>query len=113
VPEAEVVCCTVEGTIDVGKFPKRPRIRVHFFKPAEGGLKPGESAGELAVRLLEEIRGRAPIPAHNGWRETEQERIEREAESAAKRGEAQEQGSEADAGGEEAAPPPSETARTS
>ena len=112
VPEAAIVCCTVEGTIDVGKFPKRPKITVHFFKPAEGGLKPGESAGELASRLLEEIRAKAPIPAHNGWRESEQERIEREAESAAKRGESQEAGAEGDAGGEEAAPPASETAQT-
>ena len=78
VPEAEIVCCTVEGTIDVGKFPKRPRIKVHFFKPAQGGMREGESPAELSVRLLEEIRARVPIPAHNGWRESEQERLERE-----------------------------------
>jgi 1-acyl-sn-glycerol-3-phosphate acyltransferase len=64
VPEAEVVCCTVEGTIDLARFPRtRPRIRVRFFKPVGGGLNHGETAAELSIRLLEEIRGRAPIPA--------------------------------------------------
>jgi 1-acyl-sn-glycerol-3-phosphate acyltransferase len=61
VPEAEVVCCTVEGTVDVTRFPKRPRIRVRFFKPVGGGLNDGETASELSIRLLEEIRGHAPI----------------------------------------------------
>lgn len=92
VPEAEVCCVTIEGTVDVGKFPKRPRIRVRFFKPAEGGLKEGESAAELSVRLLEEIRGRVPIPAHNGWRETEAETARREADAEADRREPVEAG---------------------
>jgi 1-acyl-sn-glycerol-3-phosphate acyltransferase len=61
VPEAEVVCCTVEGTTDVARFPRRPRIRVRFFRPAGGGLNPWESPGELSERLLEEIRSHAPI----------------------------------------------------
>ena len=114
VPEAQIVSCTVVGTTDIGKFPrKRPRVKVHFFTPAQAGLQPGESPGEMSVRLLEEIRAKAPIPDYNGYRETEAERLEREAESAAKRGEAQEPGGEADAGGEATAPPPSETARTS
>lgn len=87
VPEAEVVACTVVGTTDIGKFPrKRPRVKVHFFKPERGGLNDGESAAEMSVRLLEEIRAKAPIPDYNGWRESEEERLEREAESARKRG---------------------------
>jgi len=61
VPEARVVCCTVEGTVDIARFPKRPRIRVRFFSPAGGGLREGESTVELAVRLLAEIRGYAPV----------------------------------------------------
>jgi 1-acyl-sn-glycerol-3-phosphate acyltransferase len=62
VPEAQVVSCTVEGTVDIPKFPNnRPRVRVAFFKPAGGGLQPGESPGDFAQRLLAEIRGRAPI----------------------------------------------------
>ncbi len=70
VPEAEVVCCTVTGTTDIAQFPKRPRIRVRFFKPAGGGLNHGEGAAELAVRLLEEIRSEAPIAAAGGRRKS-------------------------------------------
>jgi 1-acyl-sn-glycerol-3-phosphate acyltransferase len=66
VPEAAVVCCTVTGTTDIAQFPKRPKIRVHFFLPAGGGLQPGESPAELGVRLLEEIRASAPITAAGG-----------------------------------------------
>lgn len=62
VPEAVLVACSVTGTTEVSDFPTRPRIRVRFFAPAGGGLQPGERPGELAVRLLEEIRAHAPIP---------------------------------------------------
>ncbi len=61
VPEVQVACCTVEGTVDVLRFPKRPRIRVRFFTPSGGGMQEGESPGELSARLLAEIRGFAPI----------------------------------------------------
>jgi len=62
VPEAQIVSCTVTGTVDIPKFPtNRPRVRVEFFTPAGGGLQPGESAGELSARLTTEIRARAPI----------------------------------------------------
>jgi 1-acyl-sn-glycerol-3-phosphate acyltransferase len=62
VPEAHVVLCTVEGTVDIPKFPTdRPHVRVTFFRPAGGGLQPGESPGEFAERLIAEIRSRAPI----------------------------------------------------
>jgi 1-acyl-sn-glycerol-3-phosphate acyltransferase len=62
VPEAQIVCCTVQGTVDIPKFPKsRPHVRVRFFAPAEGGRRPGESAKELSDRLLAEIRSYAPI----------------------------------------------------
>jgi 1-acyl-sn-glycerol-3-phosphate acyltransferase len=62
VPEAQVVSCTVQGTVHIPKFPShRPHVRVEFFEPAAGGLQPGESPGEFAERLLAEIRGRAPI----------------------------------------------------
>jgi 1-acyl-sn-glycerol-3-phosphate acyltransferase len=63
VPEAKLVCCSVEGTVDVVRFPRRPRIRVRFFPPAGGGLADGESAAELPARLLAEIRRSAPIVA--------------------------------------------------
>jgi 1-acyl-sn-glycerol-3-phosphate acyltransferase len=62
VPEAAVVCCTVTGTTDIPRFPRpRPQVKVRFFLPEGGGMQPGESAGELSARLLEEIRRTAPI----------------------------------------------------
>jgi 1-acyl-sn-glycerol-3-phosphate acyltransferase len=62
VPEAQIVSCTVTGTVDIPKFPTdRPRVKVEFFRPAGGGLQPGESPGDFAARLTAEIRARAPI----------------------------------------------------
>jgi 1-acyl-sn-glycerol-3-phosphate acyltransferase len=61
VSEAAVVCVAVTGTVDIPRFPKRPRVRVKFFSPADGGLAQGEEAAALAMRLLTEIRGYAPI----------------------------------------------------
>jgi 1-acyl-sn-glycerol-3-phosphate acyltransferase len=60
VPEAKLVCVAIEGTSDLTGFPRRPRIRVRFFEPAAGQAQPGEEAGELAVRLLAEIRELVP-----------------------------------------------------
>lgn len=61
VPEATLICCTVTGTVDIARFPKRPRIHVGFFNPEEGNLKEDEEASELSVRLMAEIRAEAPI----------------------------------------------------
>ena len=61
VPEAEVVCVSVVGTTDIPAFPTRPAVRIRFFRPVGGGLQPGESAADLAARLLAEIRAEAPI----------------------------------------------------
>ena len=61
VPEARIVCVTVTGTVDIIRVPKRPRIRVEFFLPTGGQAQPGESASELIVRVMAEIRARAPI----------------------------------------------------
>ena len=63
VPDARVVCVAVSGTVDIARFPKRPRIRVRFFAPAGGGLVPGEDPPAFASRLLAEIRASAPITA--------------------------------------------------
>jgi 1-acyl-sn-glycerol-3-phosphate acyltransferase len=63
-PEARVVCVAVTGTTDIARFPRRPRVAVRFFAPAEGGPRPGEDAAALAARLLAEIRAQAPrVPA--------------------------------------------------
>jgi 1-acyl-sn-glycerol-3-phosphate acyltransferase len=64
VPEAQIVCCSVENAVDIVRFPKRPRLRVRLFAPAQGGLAPGESAGEFTERLLAEIRAIAPVTEH-------------------------------------------------
>jgi 1-acyl-sn-glycerol-3-phosphate acyltransferase len=62
VPQATIVSCYVTGTVDVAKFPRqRPRIAVHFFRPAAAPAD-GETASEMGVRLLAEIRAEAPIP---------------------------------------------------
>ena len=63
VPEAAVVCVSVVGTTDIPAFPTRPSVRIRFFRPAGGGLQPGETAAELSARLLAEIRAEAPITA--------------------------------------------------
>jgi 1-acyl-sn-glycerol-3-phosphate acyltransferase len=60
VPEAEIVCCAVEETVDLVRFPTRPRLRVRFFRPSGGGVGPGETATDLTTRLLAEIRAIAP-----------------------------------------------------
>ena len=67
VPEATIVCVTVTGTVDIVRFPKRPRIRVAFYLPSEGGVREGEDAAGLPVRLMAEIRNLAPI-AQSGRR---------------------------------------------
>ena len=63
VPEAVIVCCATQGTVDIPRFPKRPHVRIRFFHPAEGGRRDGESAADLGARLLAEIRAGAPIAA--------------------------------------------------
>jgi 1-acyl-sn-glycerol-3-phosphate acyltransferase len=60
VPEAHVTCVAVSGTADLTGFPKRPRLKVHFFDPAGGQPRAGEDPGDLSARLLAEIRAIAP-----------------------------------------------------
>lgn len=60
VPEARLVCATVEGTPAIARFPQRPRIRVRFFEPASGQTDRSESASDLSQRLLDELRALAP-----------------------------------------------------
>jgi 1-acyl-sn-glycerol-3-phosphate acyltransferase len=60
VPEAKLVCVAIEGTSDLTGFPRRPRLRIRFFEPAGGQVRPGEEPGELAARILAEIRELVP-----------------------------------------------------
>ena len=61
VPETQIVCAAVTGTVDIIRFPKRPQIGVEFFTPTAGQLQPGESASELMVRVMADVRSRAPV----------------------------------------------------
>src|SRR4051795_8532103 len=59
VPEATLVSVSVTGTTDIPRFPSpRPHVKVRFFRPAYA-----ERGAELTARMLEEIRGEAPISA--------------------------------------------------
>jgi 1-acyl-sn-glycerol-3-phosphate acyltransferase len=61
VPEAAIVCCAVDGTVDIPRFPTRPRVRVRFFAPEGGPRRAEEAPGDFTRRLLEEIRRHAPV----------------------------------------------------
>jgi len=60
VPEAKLVCVAIAGTTEYTKFPRRPRVSARFFEPVDGQARPDEDPGELASRLLAEIRERVP-----------------------------------------------------
>ena len=72
VPETEVVCVSVSGTVEYARFPKRPRVTVRFFAPADGDYRLGEDHGEFAARLVEQIRaGTPPVAAGRNARAIE------------------------------------------
>jgi 1-acyl-sn-glycerol-3-phosphate acyltransferase len=60
VPGATIVCAAVSGSVDVVRFPKRPKIRVEFFEPTDGPPREGESAIGLARRTTADVRAVAP-----------------------------------------------------
>jgi 1-acyl-sn-glycerol-3-phosphate acyltransferase len=60
VPETRVVCVRITGTVDVARFPKRPKIVLEFFEPAGGQAQPGETAQSMAKRFTTELRHGAP-----------------------------------------------------
>lgn len=60
VPEAVVVPTAVEGSTDIPRFPKRPRLHVRFLPPAEG-LREGEAPAAFAARVVADVRALAPI----------------------------------------------------
>jgi 1-acyl-sn-glycerol-3-phosphate acyltransferase len=61
VPQATVVCVAVTGTVDLGRFPTRPRIRVAAFPPPSGPRRDGEDAAAYTQRLLDDLRAITPI----------------------------------------------------
>lgn len=75
VPEATLICAAVTGTVDIVRAPKRPRIRVEFFLPESGQIDPGESASNLSIRCLAEVRERAPIAIPGRQKKAERYRL--------------------------------------
>jgi len=63
VPETVIVLAAISGSIGYARFPKRPRVRVAFSRPAAGDYRLGEDHGEFAARLLDEIRAGVPVVA--------------------------------------------------
>ncbi|HEV7804737.1 MAG TPA: lysophospholipid acyltransferase family protein [Solirubrobacteraceae bacterium] len=63
VPEAKLVLAAVCGTTDIPRLGRRPRLKVTFFEPGGGQMRPGEDPADLAVRALAELRTLAPIAA--------------------------------------------------
>ena len=61
VPEATIICAAVSGATDIPRFPKRPRLKVTFFEPSGGQMRPGEDPTDLAVRVTADMRAIAPI----------------------------------------------------
>ncbi|MEJ7824584.1 MAG: lysophospholipid acyltransferase family protein [Solirubrobacteraceae bacterium] len=60
VPEATIICASVAGTADITRA-RRPHLRVVFSEPSGGQMRLGEDPTELAVRIVADLRGRAPI----------------------------------------------------
>jgi hypothetical protein len=68
-PRARVVLCTVSGSTDYVRFPRRPRLSIDFFGPASGQPQPDEEPQAIAARLPDELRARVPpVPAGRGDR---------------------------------------------
>lgn len=90
VPEARIVCCAVRGTVALARFPDRPKLSVEFFEPREGQRRADESPKDLSVRLLTEIRERAPIEISGRRKRVAERRARLAIEQAEQPGEAEE-----------------------
>lgn len=77
VPECRVVLGAITGSVDIVRFPKRPKIRIDFFEPEGGQKRPDETPAEFATRVTEEIRRRAPyvVPGRKKTAKKYRERI--------------------------------------
>jgi 1-acyl-sn-glycerol-3-phosphate acyltransferase len=60
VPDVQVVAVCVTGSVEIARFPRRPRLRVEFLDPAGGPPRSDESAVALTKRIMAEVRERAP-----------------------------------------------------
>jgi 1-acyl-sn-glycerol-3-phosphate acyltransferase len=73
-PGVSVVLCAIEGTTDYVRFPRRPRVRLSFFEPAEGPPRDAEAPPAMAARFLDELRRRVP-PVAAGRRPSAEQRL--------------------------------------
>ena len=60
-PGARVVLCSIKGTTDYVRWPRRPRVSIRLMEPTGGQPRPGEDPSELAARLLKDLRDVAPV----------------------------------------------------
>ncbi len=64
VPSTHAVGVAITGSVDIVRFPVRPRLRVEFFPLRDGDRRPDESSVGFSRRALAELRERAPaVPA--------------------------------------------------
>ncbi len=53
----------VEG-VDYVRFPRRPRVRLRFFRPRQGDPRPDEDPQAMATRFLDKLRSvTSPVAA--------------------------------------------------
>ena len=62
-PDAEILLLAITGTTDFVRFPRRPRVTVRLFPPANGHLDGGDDLAAVATGLMDEIRAVAPPAA--------------------------------------------------
>jgi 1-acyl-sn-glycerol-3-phosphate acyltransferase len=63
VPDVQIVGARVIGSVEIVRFPHRPRLRVEFFTPSDGPAHRDESAAGLTKRVMTEVRAGAPFVA--------------------------------------------------
>jgi 1-acyl-sn-glycerol-3-phosphate acyltransferase len=63
VPDVQVVGARVIGSVEIVRFPHRPRLRVEFFRPVDGPVRSDETAVGLTKRVMTEVRAGAPFVA--------------------------------------------------
>lgn len=62
-PGARIVLAAVTGGVELARFPRRPRVTVQLFAPAQARAVPAGDHAEFAASLLAEIRERVPVVA--------------------------------------------------
>lgn len=59
-PGVPVILVAIAGGTDLKRFPKRPRVEVEFFPPADGLPDPAADPADFAQGLLDQIREKVP-----------------------------------------------------